>query len=301
MRTTRYALQKMALLNSELILNTDGSIYHLNLLPEQVAPIVFTVGDPSRVAAVSKYFDRIEDKVSHREFVSHIGELRGQRVMCISTGIGTDNIDIVLNELDALVNIDFTTREVKPKLTPLSIFRIGTSGAIQETIALDSFIITELAIGFDNLMHYYDATPSPDGLMLSDALADYLEQKNDEFMILPYGFEADKTLLAKFDPAVFQRGITVTAPGFYAPQGRILRGRSAEPKLLKWLTLFKSKNKVLTNLEMETAGIYGMARLLNHRAVSVSAILANRATGTFSSTPEATVERLIEQVLAVVV
>jgi uridine phosphorylase len=291
----------MALQNSELILNPDGSIYHLHLHPEQLAPTIFTVGDPNRVPAVSQHFDSIEHRVAHREFVTHVGILRGQRVMCLSTGIGTDNIDIVMNELDALANIDFSTRETKPQLPPLSIIRIGTSGAIQPDIDLDSFIVSELAIGFDNLMHFYDAAPSPDGLMLSEAIADYLESKNDDFMVLPYGFDADKTLLAKFPTTEFRRGITLTAPGFYAPQGRNLRGKSAEPRLLKLLAGFKSKNQILTNIEMETAGIYGLARLLKHRAVSVSAILANRTNGTFSNQAETTVATLIEKILAIVI
>jgi uridine phosphorylase len=291
----------MAFPTSELILNADGSIYHLQLKPEQLAPVIFTVGDPNRVSAVSQHFDSIEHRVAHREFVTHVGELRGQKVMCISTGIGTDNIDIVMNELDALANIDFTTREIKADFTPLSIIRIGTSGAIQPEIELDSFIVSETAIGFDNLMHFYNVSPSPDGLMLSEAIADYLESRNDEFMVLPYGFDADKRLLEKFPIETFKRGITVTAPGFYAPQGRLLRGRAAEPRLLKLLTGFKSKQQILTNIEMETAGIYGLARLLKHRAVSVSAILANRTNGTFSNQSETTVATLIEKVLAIIV
>lgn len=282
---------------SELILNKDGSIYHLNLLPEHVAPTIFTVGDPERVGEVSKHFDKIEVRRQHREFVTHIGTLKGQRVMAISTGIGTDNIDIVMTELDALVNIDFESRQTKSKLTPLSIIRLGTSGSIQESIDVDSIVVSEMAVGFDNLMHFYDAPQLGNELSFADQLADYLETKSEDLVLMPYVFSADKTLLKMFDNAQFIKGTTVTTSGFYAPQGRILRGGATEPKLVKLLNAFKMKNTALTNIEMETAGIYGMARLLEHKAVSVSAILANRLTGRFSDNPQQTVEKMIKQVL----
>ena len=286
---------------SELILNTDGSIYHLHLRPEHVAPIVFTVGDPERVGEVSKHFDKIDFRTQHREFATHIGTLRGQRVMAISTGIGTDNIDIVMTELDALVNIDFESREVKKKLTPLSIIRLGTSGSIQEAIDVDSILISEMAVGLDNMMHFYDAPQLGNEFDLADQLADYLEAKSEELVLMPYVFSADKALLKMFDAPQFIKGITVTSSGFYAPQGRILRGASTEPKLVKLLNAFKVKNGTLTNMEMETAGIYGMARLLDHRAVSVSAILANRITGKFSENPQLVIEKMIEQVLDIII
>lgn len=282
---------------SELILNKDGSIYHLNLLPEHVTPTIFTVGDPERVGEVSKHFDKIEVRRQHREFVTHIGTLKGQRVMAISTGIGTDNIDIVMTELDALVNIDFESRQTKSKLTPLSIIRLGTSGSIQESIDVDSIVVSEMAVGFDNLMHFYDAPQLGNELSFADQLADYLEAKSEDLVLMPYVFSADKTLLKMFDNAQFIKGTTVTTSGFYAPQGRILRGGATEPKLVKLLNAFKMKNTALTNIEMETAGIYGMARLLEHKAVSVSAILANRLTGRFSDNPQQTVEKMIKQVL----
>jgi uridine phosphorylase len=287
--------------DSELILNKDGSIYHLNLLPEHVAPIVFTVGDPERVGEVSKHFDKIEVRRQHREFVTHVGTLKGQRVMAISTGIGTDNIDIVMTELDALVNIDFESRQVKSKLTPLSIIRLGTSGSIQEGIDVDTIVVSEAAVGFDNLMHFYDAPQLGNELNLADQLADYLEAKSEDLVLMPYVFSADKTLLKMFDNGQFIKGTTVTTSGFYAPQGRVLRGGATEPKLVKLLNTFKLKNTALTNIEMETAGIYGMARLLEHKAVSVSAILANRITGRFSENPQQIVEKMIEQVLNMVV
>lgn len=286
---------------SELILNKDGSIYHLNLLPEHVAPIVFTVGDPERVGEVSKHFDKIEVRRQHREFVTHVGTFKGQRVMAISTGIGTDNIDIVMTELDALVNIDFENRQAKPKLPPLSIIRLGTSGSIQESIDVDTIVVSEMAVGFDNLMHFYDAPQLGNELNLADQLADYLEAKSEDLVLMPYAFSADKTLLKMFDNGQFIKGTTVTTSGFYAPQGRVLRGRATEPKLVKLLNAFKLKNTALTNIEMETAGIYGMARLLDHKAVSVSAILANRITRRFSENPQQIVERMIEQVLNIII
>ena len=287
--------------DSELILRPDGSIYHLNLLPEHVAPIVFTVGDPERVGEVSKHFDKIDIQRNHREFVTHVGTLKGQRVMVVSTGIGTDNIDIVMTELDALVNIDFTTRTAKTELTPLSIIRIGTSGSIQEAIDVDSIVVSEMAVGLDNLMHFYDAPQQAKEFDLADQLADYLESKSEDLVLMPYVFSADKKLLQLFDKVQFAKGITVTSPGFYAPQGRILRGAGTEPNLVKLLQGFKMKNGLLTNFEMETAGIYGMARLLGHQAVSISTILANRITGRFSEKPQQSVERMIEQVLNIII
>jgi uridine phosphorylase len=297
--------------DSELIINPDGSIYHLHLRPDQVAQTIITVGDPERVGEISKHFDKIEHKTQHREFVSHTGILsrglpseRGVNITVISTGIGTDNIDIVLTELDALVNIDFETRTIKPKHTTLDIIRIGTSGSIQQMLPVDSLVVSTVGIGFDNLMHFYDADQEGDELVLADALGDYLEKKSEDLMLMPYVFKADKTLLNRFlskdsfgENRGYIEGVTVTAPGFYAPQGRILRGGVAEPKLLKMLNGFKHKTTQLSNLEMETAGIYGMARLLEHRAISFSAILANRMDLTFSKTPQKTVEQLIEKVL----
>jgi uridine phosphorylase len=287
--------------DSELIINPDGSIYHLNIKPEQIAPTIITVGDPNRVGEVSKHFDNIEHKIQHREFVTHTGILKGQPISVISTGIGTDNIDIVMTELDALVNIDFATRETKSTLTSLNIIRIGTSGSIQPDIPLDSFVISEKAVGLDNLMHFYDAQQNGDELVLADILADYLEKRSEDLMLIPYVFNADKSLLEKFNLPEFIRGTTLTAPGFYAPQGRLLRGRSSEPKLLKILTNFKHKDIVLTNLEMETAGIYGMARLFNHKAISISAILANRSDNTFSQQAPKSLNSLIKLILNIIV
>lgn len=286
---------------TELILNPDGSIYHLHLKPEHITPLIIFVGDPDRVGEVSKHFDSIEHRAAHREFVTHIGTLRGQRLMVISTGIGTDNIDIVMNELDILANVDLETRKPKPQITPLSIVRLGTSGSLQAEIKVDSLVVSTIAVGFDNLMTFYDAAPTGEELTLADNLTMYLEHKNDDLLLIPSVFMADKKLLQQFDTEQFVKGVTVTAPGFYAPQGRILRGKAAEPKLVHILNTFRQKTLMLTNMEMETAGIYGLARLFGHRALSISAILANRIDGTFSTQAGATVERMITTALQILV
>ena len=289
----------MLIPESELILNSDGSIYHLHLLPHQIATTIITVGDPNRVGEVSKHFDKIEHKVQHREFVTHTGILKGKLLTVISTGIGTDNIDIVMTELDALVNIDFDTRSPKEQLTVLDIIRVGTSGSIQQSVPVDSLVVSTKAVGFDNLMHFYDAEPKGDELVLADAISDYLEKKSEDLMLVPYVFNADKNLVQLFNTEDFRQGVTVTAPGFYAPQGRILRGRVVEPKLIKLLTNFQYKDIFLTNFEMETSGIYGMARLLGHRALSVSVILAHRVENTFSQQTQQSVDHLINKVLKI--
>jgi uridine phosphorylase len=286
---------------TEIILNPDGSIYHLHLKPEHIAPLVIFVGDPDRVGEVSKHFDSIEHRAAHREFVTHVGTLRGQRIMAISTGIGTDNVDVVMNELDILANIDLETRKIKANITQLTIVRLGTSGSIQADIPMDSLVVSTMAVGFDNLMVFYDAPPTGEELTLADNLTAYLEHKNDDLLLIPYVFSADKQLLQLFDNEDFTKGVTVTAPGFYAPQGRVLRGRSAEPKLVLFLNTFRQKTLMLTNLEMETAGIYGLARLFGHRALSISAILANRIDGTFSQQAAVTVERMITKALKILI
>ncbi|MDZ7876414.1 MAG: nucleoside phosphorylase [Saprospiraceae bacterium] len=286
---------------TELILNPDGSIYHLHLKPEHIAPLIIFVGDPARVGEVSKHFDTIEHQSANREFVAHIGTLRGQRLMVISTGIGTDNIDIVMNELDILVNVDLETRKPKSNITPLSIVRLGTSGSLQAEVKVDSLVVSTIAVGFDNLMTFYDAAPTGEELTLADNLTMYLEHKNDDLLLIPSVFTADKKMLQLFDTEEFVKGVTVTAPGFYAPQGRVLRGKAAEPKLVTMLNLFRQKTLMLTNMEMETSGIYGLARLLGHRALSVSAVLANRIDGTFSTQATTTVERMIVTVLKILV
>jgi uridine phosphorylase len=277
---------------SELILNTDGSIYHLNLLPEDVAPTVITVGDPERVDAVSKYFDRIELKKGKREFITHTGYIGAKRVSVVSTGIGTDNIDIVMNELDALVNIDFRSRTVKPELVNLDIIRIGTSGAIQPDIDVGTILASAFAVGFDGLLPYYKLASSTS----EERIQTEVERQFPAIGFRPYVAEASQSLLNRIGEYL-PRGITMTAPGFYGPQGRRLRVENRFPDLLDLATQFRSDDHRMTNLEMETAGIYGMARLMGHHALSINAILANRTKGKFSAAPQQVIARTITYVL----
>jgi len=284
----------MPIAESELILNADGSIYHLNLLPEDIANTIITVGDPDRVHGVSKYFDSIELKKGKREFVTHTGILNGTRITVLSTGIGTDNIDIVLNELDALTNIDLRTRELKKSKTSLNIIRIGTSGAIQADIPVDTFLLSEMAIGFDGLLHFYDSKEFQNTELIND-LNPYLNW--DSRGITPYVFGCNKILAEKLISNRIRLGITVTNAGFYAPQGRELRLSPSLTDFHQKLKGFNFRGKKITNLEMETAGIYGLSKLLGHKAVSMNAILANRTTGAFSKDPNKTVDALIKYCL----
>ena len=284
----------MTLGESELILNPDGSIYHLNLLPEDIADTIITVGDPERVGSVSRYFDSIEIKKERREFHTHTGFYRNKRLTVISTGIGTDNIDIVFNELDALVNIDFKTREIKEDKTKLSFIRIGTSGAIQPDIPVDSFLLSSTAIGLEGLLNFYDAEHIRN-LDLENELISHLQWESHG--IYPYVVDCSKALAEKFVSNRIRFGVTATNSGFYGPQGRVLR---ISPKLEDFhakLSSFSFQNQQITNLEMETAGIYGLAKLHDHHAVSLNAILANRATGEFSSNGFKTVDNLIQYTL----
>ncbi|GAB4489589.1 MAG: nucleoside phosphorylase [Saprospiraceae bacterium] len=280
--------------NSELILNRDGSIYHLHLHPEQVAPLIITVGDPERVPKVSRLFDRVEHRARKREFVTHTGWVGSTRVSVISTGIGTDNVDIVLNELDALFNIDLATRQVKTRPTALTFIRIGTTGSLQPEIPVDSFVASRDAIGMDGLMQFYQA-PSQQTHPVLSALREHTTGQWD-FPVSPYFAEGDADLLRHFSQN-FHHGITATNSGFYGPQGRRLRAPVRLSNYLDLLQTFEFQGKRIVNLEMETAGIYGLAKLLGHRAVSLSAVLANRPAGTFSRSPERPVRRLIEIVL----
>ncbi|MGZ3756856.1 MAG: nucleoside phosphorylase [Mucilaginibacter sp.] len=284
----------MRISETDLILNEDGSIYHLNLLPGEVADTVITVGDQDRVPMVTKYFDHIELKKGKREFVTHTGSIGNKRITVISTGIGTDNIDIVLNELDALVNIDFATRLVNPKLKRLNIIRIGTSGALQPDIPVDSLLASSAAFGFDPLMQYYNYDHSIlEKALMSTFLAALAE---NDYKITPYIASADVDLLNELAGDV-NRGITVTAPGFYAPQGRLVRASSPVAGLMTVLQNFKSGQYRIANLEMETAGIYGLAANLGHKALSFNIILANRVTHEFSKQPSKIMEHYLQQIL----
>ena len=278
---------------ADLIINPDGSIYHLNLLPEDIADTVITVGDPDRVAEVSRYFDRIEVRKGKREFITNTGYLGSKRITVISTGIGTDNIDIVMNELDALVNIDFKTRLPNKSLKSLSIIRIGTSGAIQEDLPMGTILVSEFGLGLDALMHYYLHEISGDEHTILDAIKSHLHHFKG---ISPYLTAADSVLLEKIGKDL-PRGITVTAPGFYAPQGRELRAKNSIPGLIDLLRSFSSGKNRITNLEMETAGIYALAKTLGHKALSVNAILASRVKFEFSSNPAKIINEAIQLVI----
>ena len=281
-------------LESELIINPDNSIYHLHLQPHQIAETIITVGDPSRVEEVSKHFDSIEHKVAYREFVTHTGYLNNKRLTVISTGIGTDNIDIVLTELDALVNIDFATRETKKDLTALKIIRVGTSGAVQENIPIDSLLISEMAIGMDGLMSFYAEKNSIQETIFLEAFSQYMRPHFKG--IAPYIATANEELVKLFESECI-KGTTITATGFYAPQGRLLRAKSDFPNFIEIISGFKHPHVKITNLEMETAGIYGLGGLLGHQCISINAILANRITHEFSKNPQTIVDNMIEMML----
>ncbi|NII82880.1 nucleoside phosphorylase [Pedobacter sp. SG908] len=283
----------MKISESDLIINPDGSIYHLNLLPGDIADTIITVGDPDRVGEVSKYFDKIELKKGKREFITHTGYVGKKRVTVLSTGIGTDNIDIVFNELDALVNVNFETREIKTALTSLNIIRVGTSGAVQPDIPMGTILASSYGLGMDALMNYYLQQLSGDEqLLMDDIKAHFGHLKN----INPYLTAASETLLNTIGKDM-AKGITITAPGFYAPQGRIVRAKNAVPDFIGLINNFKSNQYRITNLEMETAGIYALAKVLGHNAISINAILASRVKFEFSKEPNKIVEQAIKMVL----
>ncbi len=279
---------------SELILNPDGSIYHLNLKPEHLAHNIIFVGDQDRVAKVAKHFDSIEFETQKREFKTITGTFKNKRFSVISTGIGPDNIDIVVNELDALVNIDLKTRTIKKEHTSLNIVRIGTSGSLQSDIPVDSFVLAKYGLGFDGMLHAYDCEH-----ILEREMEDTFIKHTDYSTIKsrPYIVKNSSKLGSVLTSDKVFTGITATAGGFYGPQGRVLRLAIQDPKLNKKIDSFNFKGAKITNLEMETSAIYGLAKLLGHQAVSMNAIIANRANLTFSEDPYKTVDNLIEYTL----
>ncbi|MFT3681310.1 MAG: nucleoside phosphorylase [Ferruginibacter sp.] len=277
---------------SELIITSRGAIYHLDLRPEELAPTVVLVGDPDRVKKVSKHFDRIEHQLQHREFITHTGYIGNKRLSVLSTGIGPDNIDIALNELDALVNIDFETREVKQQTTSLNIVRFGTSGALQGDIPVDSFVAGTHGLGFDNLLNYYAYDKTTEENELIDAFVKHTGLSPN--ITVPYISKGSETLLGKFPNEQYHKGITVTCPGFYGPQGRILRLPVAAPGLINKLTDFKHGSNKITNFEMETSAIYGLGKLLGHHCLSINVIVANRVVQQFSKDGNAAVEKMIK-------
>ncbi len=281
----------MQLGGSDFILNSDKSIYHLNLVPEDIAATILLVGDPKRVPLISSYFDSIELKKENREFVTHTGVCNGKRLTVLSTGIGADNIDIVLNELDALVNIDFKERTVKPEKTSLDLIRLGTSGSIQPFIPLDSFLLSEYAMGFDSVLHYYNSEhiQYPE---MQLAFIDHMEWS--VYKSIPYVVESDTVLTEKLKSEMTRMGFTATNVGFYGPQGRKLRLKLEDEDIPAKLSSFSYRDKKLTNLEMETSAIFGLSKLMGHRAASINVILANRVHGTFSKNPVKAIDHLIQ-------
>ena len=275
---------------SELILHPDGSVFHLRLLPEQLGSIVFTVGDPDRVATVSRHLDQIDFKLQNREFITHTGWKNGHHVSVISTGMGTDNIEILMTELDALVNVDLQTRQVKANKTSLQIIRIGTSGSLQEDIPTGTLLASEIAIGMDTLMAYYPELSGPQDF--GQAI-----QAELGLSFRPYQAAASSKLLGMLDASI-PRGITLTCPGFYAPQGREVRLKPRFEHMIERLAALRVQGRYLTNFEMETAGYYALGELLGHEVLSLNAILVNRPLKKFATDGEKTVERAIQTALA---
>jgi uridine phosphorylase len=278
---------------SNLIVNPDKSVYHLSIQPQHIGDVVITVGDPGRVYMVSQYFDDVDFEMNKREFITHTGTYKGKRITVISTGIGADNIELFFTELDALHNVDFKTRERKTKLKPLTVIRIGTSSALQEDIPVGAHLITDYAVGLDSLMNFYDL---PMNSIETDLVKDVHQKLGLNFM--PYASRGSAHLLEQLKKDMII-GNTISAPGFYAPQGREIRVPIKYPKLLEDLNYYHHDptNLWFTNLEMETAGFYAMARLLSHQAICVNAVVANRVVGKFAKDPNKIVDELIKKVL----
>ena len=281
---------------SELIINNRGAIYHLDLRPEEIADTVITVGDPDRVHEVSKHFDSIEIKRQHREFITHTGKVGNKRLTVLSSGIGPDNIDIVINELDALVNIDFETREIKKELKSINIIRIGTSGSLQADIPVDRFVASTHGLGVDNLLNFYRLEQNDEEQLLIQSFITHTQVHGQ--IGNPYISSGAGSLIKHFVKD-FHQGITVTCPGFYGPQGRVLRLGIKNPNFVNRLTDFRFGQHRITNFEMETSAIYGLGRLLGHNCLAVNAIVANRVVKEFSKDGKATVEKLIQKFIQI--
>ena len=279
---------------SELILNPDGSVYHINLKPGQIANDIIFVGDQNRVEKITKHFDSIEFTTQKREFKTQTGTYKGKRITVMSSGIGPDNIDIVMNELDALVNVDLETRTVKKELTSLNIVRIGTSGSLQADIPCNSFVMSQYGLGLDNMLRSYLI----DEISETEMEEAFIAQTNwDMRKGRPYVIAGSKTLEKRLESDKIFKGFTGTAGGFYGPQGRVVRLGIQDPELNSKMDSFNFNGKRMTNLEMETGAIYGLGKLLGHNCLSLNAIIANRATGTFSEDPYKAVDELIEYTL----
>ncbi len=280
---------------SELVLNPDNSVYHCNLHPENLADTIFLVGDPGRVPTVSSFFDIIDFKTQKREIVTHTGMKNGKRVTVISTGMGTDNIDIVLSELDAVANIDLVNRTINKEHRQLTFIRLGTSGSLQADIPVDSFLASTHGLGFDGLLHYYAHT---EGYSNNGFIRKFVKQVGwDKRLPRPYLVEGDAELLKKAEKMGFYTGVTATAVGFYGPQGRVLRLGVSDTALNEKLSAFRYKNMQIANFEMETSAIYGLSKLMGHRALTINCVIANRFSKQYSQNYQLAVHKLIGQVL----
>jgi uridine phosphorylase len=278
---------------SELIINADGTIYHLNLKPGYLADNVILVGDPGRVTKISRYFDKIEHQSQNREIIAHTGTFNNTRISVLSTGMGTDNIDIVMNELDALVNIDFEQRKVKEKLTSLNIVRLGTSGSIQPDIPVDTIAVSTHGVGMDGLLKFYKSRD----VIENELTSAFIQQTGwHDDLPFPYIVAGSDELLKKLG-AGFLQGITATAPGFYGPQGRVVRIPLNHPELMERIQQFNFNGKRVLNFEMETSALFGLGKLLGHKTLTMCAVIANRANGEFTANYQPLMDKLIQTVL----
>ncbi len=282
--------------DSELLINADGSAFHIHIKPGNLANNVILVGDPGRVTLIKSFFDSIESEAQNREFVSFTGLYKGKRITVLSTGIGTDNIDIVMTELDSLVNVDYQTRLPKKEHTSLNIVRIGTSGSLQKDLDVDSWLLSEAAIGFDGLLNFYAGRNSVADLDFEKAFEQHTSW--NPLLTKPYVVNANKSLINKLanNPNI-QIGTTISAPGFYGPQGRVVRLELADPNINDKINAFRFKGRKITNYEMECSAIYGLSLLLGHNAATICAIIANRLAGTATKDYHATMSALISHVL----
>jgi len=287
-------LAPMQIQSSELVLTPDGAVYHLNLHPENIGHTIILVGDPGRVGEVSKHFDSIDFQTQSREFITHTGSIGNKRLSVISSGIGTDNCDIVMNELDALVNIDLKERTIKPNHTPLDIIRIGTSGALHKSIEPDSYVVSQYAMGIDGMANYYDFTSSDEEMALSEYFARTLDWGSE--LAYPFAFKGSERLVSLLSQGNHS-GITVTANGFYGPQGRQLRAPLRYPEINTKFETFDYNGLKLCNYEMETSGIYALGKMLEHNCATICLIVANRVTKRFSTQYKPKMNELIEQVI----
>lgn len=282
---------------SELILTKENKIYHLNIAREDIADTIITVGDPDRVKEISKYFDKIIFQTQHREFVTHTGYIGKKKLTVLSSGIGPDNIDIVMNELDAVANIDFNTREIKQQHTTLNIIRMGTCGSLQADIPIDSLVASTYGIGLDNVLHFYHFQNSYEEIDLCNAFKKHVELENKN--IIPYVAQGSTTLLSHFQQG-YHQGITVTCPGFYAPQGRVVRAGLQFPNLVNRLSTFQHHHHTISNFEMETSAIFGLGKIFNHHCMALNTVVANRVSKTFTKDGKKSIEKMIEKSLDII-